>query len=73
MCPDGGVIRRGDYLELVQKLLANVADASVPRIGLAVFETTFERRDPEWFDHRSAGHAYWAPALRPPIPEASGP
>lgn len=40
--PDGGVIRRGDYLELVQKLLANVADASVPRIGLAVFETTFE-------------------------------
>jgi hypothetical protein len=42
VCPDGGVIRRGDYLELVQKLLANVADASVPRIGLAVFETTFE-------------------------------
>jgi hypothetical protein len=57
VCPDGGVIRRGDYLELVQKLLANVADASVPRIGLAVFETTFEPRDPEWFDRRSAGHA----------------
>jgi hypothetical protein len=42
VCPDGGVIRRGDDLELVQKLLANVADASVPRIGLAVFATTIE-------------------------------